>query len=715
MMDSLHAQEVYHFGAFQLCPGLRRLTANGKSVSLSSRAFDILQLLVEQRDRNVTRAEILSVVWRGTTVDDNNLAVQMSALRRTLAKHAGGAQIIVTIPGQGYRFVAPLEAAPADQGNHGADVLPAGPRRRRTLPIVLAALLLLAAGLWVTSRGPASDDNLPRLSIAVLPFRNLGPDASQTYLADAISDDLTTDLSHIPGSMVIARESADAYKGRAVSTATIGRALGVRYLLEGSLVAEASTVHVNAQLITARTGAHLWASAFDVPRADLGGVRAEIVRRLAAVLGYTLVQVESARSLHDRPTNPDAIDLYLRARSILDRGSDLTDLQQAQALLEQAIAQAGNFGDALATLGSLLLDKIDGFDDADEWADHARAQAVIGKALALYPQNPAAIIANGKLSYVDGRLSQAQESFRLALTLEPDNLSAHLGLAKCARKLGRMQEMVDERRIVLRFDPTGPKLGISQHLIGMGLLMLGKPQDAIVWFDKAGAQIADPAQPGASLGWREYRELYLIAAHYLTGDTVRARRDYAAYAARWPRRTVWHMAAYDSRALAALPGHRAYLAALHESGMPLYANENADISTGPIDKTRAYGDFDHTPGTLQGATRISTDQLHHLLQTQPQTLVLDVGRGVATIPGAILVWPQGVWGDREQLLLHAAESGRTDPERTIVILGDGPLGWDSYNAAADLVSQGFRRVLWYRGGEEAWAASGYGFEDRRSP
>ncbi len=699
-------------------------------MTLSSRAYDILALLVGQRDRIVTRAEILSAVWSGTTVDENNLAVQMSALRRILGEHAGGAQIIATIPGRGYRFVAEVDAAPAQPcapapreeaaagtravaapAPDAAAARPGWPRQRRMAAAALACVLL-AVALWAVMRRP-SDGNLPRLSLAVLPFRNLGPDAGQAYLADAITDDLTTDLSHIPGSVVIARESADAYKGRAIPTDTIGRALGVRYLLEGSLAAENATVHVNAQLILASTGAHLWASAFDVQRSDLGSVRVDIVRRLSAVLGYTLVQVEGARSLHDRPDNPDAVDLYLRARSILDRGSEFTDLQQAQALLEQAVGQAGGFADALATLGSLLLDKIDAFDDANEWEDHARAQAVIGRAMALSPQNPGVIIANGKLSYADGRLGQAQESFHLALSLEADNLAAHLALAKCARKLGRMQEMIDELRTVLRLDPSGPKLGVRQHLIGMGLLMLGKPREAIEWFDRAGAQIADQAQPGASLSWREYRELYLVAAHYLAGETARAQSDYAMYASRWPRRTVWHMAAYDSRSLAALAGHAAYLAALHAAGMPLYEDESADIATDAIGKARAYGDFDPTPGTLPGGSVISTEQLHHLLSEMPKPLVLDVGRGVATIPGAVLVWPQGSWGDRDQSLLQAAARGGDARDRAVVVEGDGSLGLDSYEAAAELVSHGFRHVLWYRGGEEAWARAGYAAEDRR--
>jgi TolB-like protein len=426
----------------------------------------------------------------------------------------------------------------------------------------------------VTRFGPWADTPAPRMSVVVLPFRNLGADRGQDYLADAISDDLTTDLSHLPGSTVIARESADTYKGRAVAAQSIGRALKVRYLLEGSLRGEGATLHINAQLIDAPSGAHLWASAFDVPRGGLDGAREEIVRHLASVLDFTLVQIESARSLHERPRNPDAVDLYLRARSQLDRDDSLAGLAAAQALLEQAITVGPDFSDAQAQLALVLLRKINGYDDPDEWRDHARAAAMIARALAVAPRNPLAITARGELAREDARCDTARPSFSLALSLDPDQTQARVGLAECDHDLGRMQDMIDDLKQVIRIDPAAPNIAPRQNRIGLGYLMLGNLAEATAWFERARAAIADPAAAPASLSWQEWNRLYLIAAAWESGDHARATSLYTDYARQSPHRTVWQLGAYDTHAMAVLPGRVTFFKALAAAGMPLYADDN---------------------------------------------------------------------------------------------------------------------------------------------
>ena len=153
----------------------------------------------------------------------------------------------------------------------------------------------------------------PRLSMVVLPFQNLGGDAKDDYLADAITDDLTTDLSRIAGAFVVARESAYTYKGKATDVRQIGRELGVRYVLEGSVRRIGATLRVNVQLISAETGAHLWSDRFDEEISQLAAGQQQIIARMYDTIGFSLVDIESARSLRERPTNPDAFDLILRA------------------------------------------------------------------------------------------------------------------------------------------------------------------------------------------------------------------------------------------------------------------------------------------------------------------------------------------------------------------------------------------------------------------
>jgi len=714
------APDLFRFGRFMLEPQRRRLCVDGVPVALSSRAFDILLLLVENRDRVVTKDEIFARVWPGTIVEENNLAVQISALRRVL----GDPKLIATIPGRGYRFVglvedaggpvveeAPVPLAPP-RGEPPPSVAPPMSRRRIAWIAGLAACALVLAGLGVRT-GVFETHVAPRLSIAVLPFRNLSPDPKQDYLADAISDDLTTDLSHIPSSVVIARESADVYKGRAVPAPDIGRALNVRYLLEGSLTVEAGTFHINAQLIDAPTGTHLWADAFDVTRDKFGAVQAQIVRHIASALDFTLVQVEAARSVSKRPDNQDAVDFFLQARSILDKGNSKSNLVAAQRLLEKAIALAPNFSDAQAELGLVLIKKIGGTDDPDEWNDHAAATLAIQKSIALTPRNPISVITNGMLSSIDNHCDQAISSFRMVLSLDPNSVLARSGLAWCALRLGNLLESIDQYKEVLKLNPSGADNAPRLNFIGMSYLMDGKPKDALNWFARAGAGISNSGVPPVPLSWQDWRNIYLIAATELVGDKAGAAKIYAAYDKVQPHRTVWRLAVYDTKELSILDGCHAYLRALHDAGMPDYANESQDFGIEPTTGEHDAGDFDPTPLDIPGAQRVTTETLRSLLAATPPPPILDVGTGSATIPSAVLVWPRGEWGDQNRMLAEALSRSGATFDRNIIVMGDGPFGWTSYNAALHLVALGYRHVLWYRGGEEAWVSSGGMSDDRR--
>jgi TolB-like protein/DNA-binding winged helix-turn-helix (wHTH) protein/tetratricopeptide (TPR) repeat protein len=730
MANAALATTVYRFGQFALEPDRRLLTVAGAAVQVSSRGLDLLLLLIERRERVVGKDEIFDRVWPGVVVEENNLAVQISALRRVLGEGPDGRSFIATVPGRGYRFVGAVTqgggepAAPVAEAAAASvpaePPVPAPPPARsvadRRLLIAVCSVVLLAA-CWGAARWWLSAPAPPRMSIVVMPFRNLGGDPAQDYLADAISDDLTTDLAHLPGSTVIARESADAYKGRAVRAQTIGRELGVRYMLEGSLRAEGPQLHINAQLIDTRDGGHLWASAWDVPRGGLDGARADIVGHLASVLDFHLVQIESARALHERPNNPDALDLFLQARSLLDRDDSLAALVQAQALLERSVAADPGFADGLAELGLVLLRKIAGYDDPDDWRDHARAAAVIAQALRLAPQSALAITARGKLAWEDQQCTEAVPSFQLALSLDADNTDARDGLADCDHHLGRMQSMIDDLRQVIRIDPAATDNAARQTRIGVGYLTLGKLDEAMAWLQQAHAAIADPAQAPAALSWQEGNLLGLIVAAWQSGDRTRAATLFASYRRLCPNRSVWRLASYDTRALAALPGRVAFFAALRAVGMPAYADEDQDFGVAAPATQHDGGDFDPTPLAIPGARRIDTAALRSLVAGTAPVRVLDVGRGGAALPGAVLVWPAGVWGDRDALLRQAAAQGEAAAsparDRPIVVMGDGPLGWDSYDAALQLVADGYRHVLWYRGGEEAWVESGNPVQDRR--
>ena len=233
---------------------------------------------------------------------------------------------------------------------------------------IAALLVVIALGAWyflfanrsttVATSAPApvaangvAPVEAARLSLVVLPFANLSNDPNQDYFADGITENLTTDLSRIRGSFVIARNTAFTFKGKAIDAKQIGKELGVRYVLEGSVQRDQGRVRVNAQLIDAASGAHLWADRFEEDVADMFKLQDEVVARLANSLGYELVKAEAEKSV--RSKNPDAIDLDMRGRALLltryQQGANLKEINHAaRALFEQALAIDPNNADALA-------------------------------------------------------------------------------------------------------------------------------------------------------------------------------------------------------------------------------------------------------------------------------------------------------------------------------------------------------------------------------
>jgi TolB-like protein/DNA-binding winged helix-turn-helix (wHTH) protein/Tfp pilus assembly protein PilF/rhodanese-related sulfurtransferase len=707
--------EIYEFGGFRLDRTTRVLSENGAPVSISSRAFDILHFLIVDRDRIVTKDEIIARVWQGITVDDNNLAVQISSLRRALSDHDEAAPLILTVPGRGYRFVGKLA------GTQQRAVTENGRGRSRIWLAAAGVILFIAAGYlayWtIPGLGGGGTKPAPRLSIVVMPFRNLGEDSSDAYLADAVSDDLTTDLSHIPGSTVIARTSADTYKTRSVSAAQVGEELGVRYLLEGSLRRTGDRILINAQLIDSQNGSHLWADRFEVPQQGLANAQSEIVRHIASALNFTLVQIEGQRSIRDRPNDPDAVDLFFRSRSELARADSLDVLVNAQAMLEKSLRLQPDFVDAMSELAWLLVRKVAYFDDPTDAEDIASARKLVAHALEIAPQNARVLAARGFLMNLDGKCKEAIASDQLALTYDPNNIDALTGIAICMGNLGHPEEARMHLQELLKLDPLAPNNRVRYNQLGFANLMLGRNEEAIEWFQKSMAGDPNPTESTDNLGRTEFNELGLMAAYGLTGRLEEAKTRYADYQRRLPRRTVWRIQSYFSKAETNLPGIRAAMTSLKQAGMPEFADESTDFHVAPPSEPKSAGDFEPTPMTIPGADVLTTKALANLMNRKPAPAIIDVGRGAAVIPNARFVGGQAFPSDsgNEDLRRVAREETGGVMDSPIVVMGTSPYEWYAYNAALILVSIGYSKVSWYRGGEEAWAASGMKSEDLRDP
>jgi TolB-like protein len=247
----------------------------------------------------------------------------------------------------------PVQAKPATAAKPFEQTKPPRPSKRRSTVVALAVAaalaVLIGAGAWyfvrangpatVATNSPAGRPEAAHLSIVVLPFTNLSGDSNQDYFADGITDNLTTELSRISNSFVIARNTAFTFKGKNIPVKDISKELGVRYVLEGSVQRDQSRARVNTQLIDGESGAHLWADRFEESITDLFKLQDQVVARLANSLGYELVKAEASKSAHS--ANPDAVDLTMRGWALLNvPGRDKAQHQQARYLFERALSAA---------------------------------------------------------------------------------------------------------------------------------------------------------------------------------------------------------------------------------------------------------------------------------------------------------------------------------------------------------------------------------------
>jgi adenylate cyclase len=347
------AEGVVNLGSFQLDLGRRQLLRDQEPVRLGSRALDILCVLASAAGALVSKDELMEQVWPGRIVEENNIEVHVSALRKALDDGSAEPGAIVTVPGRGYRLVAREE--------------PVGP-----------------------SVTDASGPSLPlpdKPSIAVLPFQNMSGDPHQEYFADGMVEEIITALSRVPWLFVIARNSSFTYKGKAVDVKLIGRELGVRYVLEGSIRKGGNRVRITAQLIDAETGAHIWGDRFDGPSEDVFDLQDRIASGVAGAIEPALRRAEIQRSV-GRPTKDmTAYDWYLRA--IPDcRTHSVEGQHRALKKLNRAIDRDPDFGPALALAAycHFLSVFFGGSDEPSSSA--AQAIAYARRALAAAVDNP---------------------------------------------------------------------------------------------------------------------------------------------------------------------------------------------------------------------------------------------------------------------------------------------------------------------------------------
>jgi TolB-like protein/class 3 adenylate cyclase len=342
----------------------------------------------------------------------------------------------------------------------------------------IAALLLLAAGSWYALGGRMTKPaQAAHLSIVVLPFANLSGDPSQDYFADGITENLTTDLSRLSGSFVIARNTAFTYKGKNVDAKEIGKELGVRYVLEGSVQRDQNQVRVNAQLIDAESGGHLWAERFDKPLADLFSMQDEIVASLASQLGVELITHEARRA--ERTPTPDSTDLYLQGMAWLNKGRNPDDIARAHDFFERALALDPDNLDA--ELGKTAADfqAVVNYSVDDRTEQIHSIEVKLNRVLSQSPNNAWAHDLMGRILNQTNRQAQAIEEFNRALTLNPNFAAAYalIGLVKLYD--GHPEETERHELEALRVSPRDTDANIWVGWMGHAKLYLGAYEEAL--------------------------------------------------------------------------------------------------------------------------------------------------------------------------------------------------------------------------------------------
>ena len=353
----------------------------------------------------------------------------------------------------------------------------------------------------------------PRLSIVVLPFVNIGGDTEQDYFVDGVTESLTTDLSRIPGAFVIARNTAFTFKNKPVDARAIGRELGVRYVMEGSVQGGGDRIRVNAQLIDTETGAHLWAERFDKPRADIFDMQDEITTRLARIVGIELVAAEGRRAERERPNNMDAVDLAMRGWAILNQPLSLRRDRAACDLFDAALRLDDRNVEALVGLAFYHVNDLRTFASTNRDEQLRIAETAITKALTLAPGNALAHFVHANVLHVSGATERSLREFEFAITLDRNLAWAHADAGFMKVLLGRAEEAEADLTNAIRLSPRDPGLDRWHGLLGIADLFLGRLESALDRLRKS-VEI----NPNVAL-----TQFFLAAASALSGRAAEAR------------------------------------------------------------------------------------------------------------------------------------------------------------------------------------------------
>jgi TolB-like protein len=450
----------YFFEDYSFDTERRELQRGPKIVPITRQVFALLDYLIRNRDRVVSKDDLVNAIWNRRIVSDAALTTRLNAARNAVGDSGQEQRLIKTLARQGFRFVGTIfedqqRAVGRDSlATHGGDF----------------------------GKMPSS---APRLSIVVLPFANLSGEKQQDDFVDAITENLTTDISRLPDYFVISCKTAFAFKGKIVDARQIGRELGVRYVLEGSVQSGTDRLRVNAQLIDAESGAHLWAERFDKPRADPFDMQDEITARLARAMDVQLVAAETRRLEREEPKELDAVDLALRGWTVFFQKVSVAGAREARSIFEEALRIDNTNVDVLMGLVETHLREVNAYMSQARAEQVRLAEAAMSKATELTPLTTRMHFGRAALLIALRAPERALREVELAMSLDPDLPYVHMRAGWVKIFLGRGEEAEGHVTTAMRLSPRDPMLGGWYAILGLADLQLGRLDMAVDRLRKA--------------------------------------------------------------------------------------------------------------------------------------------------------------------------------------------------------------------------------------
>jgi adenylate cyclase len=496
---------LYVFEDFTLDLDRRELRREGALTAVEPQVFDLLAHLICNRERVISKDDLLAAVWKGRIVSEATLDSRINAARRAIRDSGEQQRLIKTVPRKGVRFVGTVQVIQQSEE-----------------PAADAATEAEGAqsGSDASDGGRGSHAPLPdRPSIAVLPFTNLSADHQQDYFADGITEDILIELSRFSELLVIARNSSFQYKGKAVDIRQVGRELGVRYLLEGSVRRSGDRIRITAQLIDAITGAHRWAERYDRELHDVFAIQDELARAIVTLIAVHVNRAETERALLKPPADLKAYDFYLRgAEAFMSHLIDRTksSLSDARGLLEQCLAIDPDYARAYAMLA--WTHAVGYFQPSDrdyhQSAALDRALELAKTAVRLDARLPQAHAQLGHVLFLTGQHDAAIAAWERAFALNPNFLDVRYGYGLLLS--GEPAKAIGVAEANLRIDPR-PTPQYSSGLMGIANYMLKRYADAVRLLRDSRSREPNPLM----------LHLFLASAHAQLGQLEEARAETA--------------------------------------------------------------------------------------------------------------------------------------------------------------------------------------------